>query len=83
MIGPVPTVDFPTPLAIVLQLGESGSDEIIEAGVITFGLVGISLLYLHYFQPEMETGPMLRNLGFGCLILALLSLIWPWRPWPT
>lgn len=83
MIGAIPTGGGRFPLWILSKLGESGENDVIVAGVITFGIAGASLLYLYYFQPEMETGSIVRNLGYGFLLLAVLSLIWPWRPWPA
>ena len=81
MIGTNAMGELPT--VVLSKLGESGEDSIIEAGVITFGIVGVCLLYLYYFQSEMETGPMIRNMGYCMLLLAALSLFWPWRPWPA
>ena len=67
---------------IPLSLGRSGTNDIITGGVITFFLVGACLLYLYYFTPEMDAGPMVRNMAFALIVLGVIALIWPWRPWP-
>lgn len=80
----IPFTALMTEAAVVLlQLGSAGENDIVAAGVIVFGIVGACCLYLYYYQSEMKVGPVVRNIGYACLLLALLSLLWPWRPWPA
>lgn len=83
MSTPFTTVEVPDVETFLLQLGSAGENDIVIAGVIVFGLVGACCLYLYYYQSEMKAGTIVRNIGYACLLLAVLSLIWPWRPWPA
>lgn len=83
MTAGVASLDLPELVAVVLlKLGESGRRDPIIAGVITFFAVGLALLYLYYFTPEMDAGPMIRNMGFALVLLGVAALVWPVRPWP-
>ena len=68
--------------ALVLQLGSSGLNEPIYGGAIIFGAAALSLYYLGYVRTEMHPGIILRVAPFVMLMFAVLSLVWPWRPWP-
>lgn len=69
--------------AAVLQwLGTAGENQPIYGGTLMFGVVGLGLFYFAFVSKEMESGPVLKGLSIGLLVLAVLAAFWPSRPWP-
>jgi hypothetical protein len=66
----------------LLQLGSSELNEPIYGGAVIFGIATLALYYLGYVRKEMNAGLILRIAPLFLLILTILSLAWPWRPWP-
>lgn len=66
-----------------LKLGSSGLNEPVFGGIIVFGITGITIVYLAFVHEEMDAGIVLKALGLGLVLMALVALLWPLRPWPT
>lgn len=67
----------------VLKLGSSGLNEPVFGGMIVFGISGITIVYLAFVHEEMDAGIVLKALGVALVLMALVALFWPLRPWPT
>jgi hypothetical protein len=70
-------------LYTLLRLGAQGHNEPVLGGVIVFGLTGLAILYISIFNEEFAGSIMFRALGVIMLLLAAVSYLWPYRPWPT
>lgn len=66
-----------------LKLGSSGLNEPVFGGVIVFGITGMTIVYLAFFHDEMDAGIVLKALGIGLVLMAVVAFLWPLRPWPT
>lgn len=66
-----------------LKLGTAGLDEPVVGGAIVFGVSGLTVVYLAFVHEEMDAGIVLKGLGVGLVVMALVALAWPLRPWPT
>lgn len=67
----------------LFSLGSSGHAESVLGGVIVFGAVGLATIYLSYFNDEFADTMLFKALGVIMFILAAVSFLWPYRPWPT
>ncbi len=68
--------------AVAFQLGTSELNEPIYGGAIIFGTITLALYYLGYVRTEMNPGVILRAAPFVTLLLTVLAVAWPFRPWP-
>lgn len=71
------------PAGGLVELGSAGLDEPVLGGALVFGISGITIVYLAFVHDEMDAGIVLKAVGVGLLLMALVAFLWPLRPWPS
>lgn len=70
-------------LLTLASLGSQGNNEPILGGVIVFLTVGVAMLYMSFYNDEFADSVVFKAVGALMFVLAAISFLWPYRPWPT